>query len=70
MKDSNDARTIDWVDEFLDEYPQAVAQTQLQLDDMFNSGLVISPTVSPEWHKVITKLTEQTLNDIENQQEQ
>lgn len=54
MKDINDAQTIDWVD-------SANAETET---------LLIAPPVNPAWHAVIAKLVEQTINDIENQQEQ
>jgi len=63
MKDANDAQTIDWVDEV-----EVVGKNKI-LDGTIDS-LLISPTVSPAWREVITKLTEQTINDIENQQEQ
>lgn len=58
MKDINDAQTIDWVD-----------AANEACDRTINS-LLISPTVNPAWREVITKLVEQTINDIENQQEQ
>lgn len=79
MKDVNDAQTIDWVDEvgvldmFNDEIPTASRETKLaanRIIDRTINSLLIAPTVSPEWREVITKLTEQTINDIENQQEQ
>lgn len=63
MKDINDAQTIDWVDEV-----EVVGKNKI-LDDTINS-LLITPTVNPAWREVITKLVEQTINDIENQQEQ
>jgi hypothetical protein len=79
MKDINDAQTIDWVDsvEVLDvlndEIPTASRETKLAanraIDRTINS-LLIAPTVNPAWREVITKLVEQTINDIENQQEQ
>ena len=62
MKDINDAQTIDWVDE-----AEVVGKNKI-LDDTINS-LLITPTVNPAWREVITKLVEQTINDIENQQE-
>ena len=63
MKDINDAQTIDWVDEV-----EVVGKNKI-LDDTINS-LLITPTVNPAWREVIAKLVEQTINDIENQQEQ
>ena len=58
MKDINDAQTIDWVD-----------AANEACDRTINS-LLIAPTVNPAWREVIAKLVEQTINDIENQQEQ
>ena len=57
MKDINDAQTIDWVDAANEACDRTV------------NSLLIAPPVNPAWHAVIAKLVEQTINDIENQQE-
>ena len=66
MKDINDAQTIDWVDEV-----ESVGKVEKPVMEFHNiNSLLITPTVNPAWREVIAKLVEQTINDIENQQEQ
>ena len=66
MKDINDAQTIDWVDSV-----ESVGKVEKPVMEFHNiDSLLIAPPVNPAWHAVIAKLVEQTINDIENQQEQ
>ena len=70
MKDINDAQTIDWVDE-VESVDTCYAPHNKPVMEFHNTEtLLIAPPVNPAWHAVIAKLVEQTINDIENQQEQ
>jgi hypothetical protein len=58
MKDKEDSTTIDWVD----EYPQRVAQAKGELDAMFNERK--PPDTSPELAIALNHITNVTLQDL------
>ena len=75
MKDKEDSTTIDWVD----EYPQRVAQAKGELDAMFNerkptyarpnrryttAGMYLPSATSPELAIALNHITNVTLQDL------
>lgn len=66
MKDSNDAQTVDWVDESNERNTKKAADTCPQA----NPNLLIAPPVNAALHAALSTMIDRTLTDILNNKEQ
>jgi len=62
MKDSNDAQTVDWVDESNEHNTKKAADTCPQV--------LIAPPVNAALHAALSTMIDRTLTDILNNKEQ